>query len=60
MKEEVSTYEEAPSLAETEVGVSGGGVGKRGWGGGIFRAMKESAATGLQRAKRRDSRTEDQ
>ena len=30
------------------------------WGcrGGSFRAMEESAATGVQRAKRRDSRTE--
>ena len=27
--------------------------------GGSFRAMEESAATGVQRAKRRDSRTED-
>ena len=28
-------------------------------GGGSFRAMEESAATGVQRAKRRDSCTED-
>ena len=32
------------------------GVGR----GGSFRAMEEGAATGVQRAKRRDSRTEDQ
>ena len=30
-------------------------------GGGVsFRAMEESAATGVQRARRRDSRTKDQ
>ena len=28
--------------------------------GGSFRAAEESAATGVQRAKQRDSRTEDQ
>ena len=28
--------------------------------GGSFRATEESAATGVRRAKRRDSRTEDQ
>ena len=28
--------------------------------GGSFRAMEESTATGVQRAKQRDSRTEDQ
>ena len=32
---------------------------KRGWGWGIFRAMEESAATGVQSAKRRASSTED-
>ena len=35
----------------------------RRWGvaeGGSFGAMEESAATGVRRAKRRDSRTEDQ
>ena len=31
----------------------------RGQGGGSFRATEESAATGVQRAKRRDSHTED-
>ena len=31
-----------------------------GWRGGSFRATEESAATGVQRAKQRDSRTEDQ
>ena len=30
------------------------------WGGGSFRAMEESAATGVQRANQRDSHTEDQ
>ena len=30
-----------------------------GGGGGSFRAMEETAATGVQRAKRRDSHTED-
>ena len=45
----VSTYQEAPSLAETGV-----------WRGGSFGATEESTATGMQRAKRRDSRTEDQ
>ena len=45
----VSTHYEAPSLAET-----GGG------GGRSFGATEDSAATGVQRAKRRDSRTEDQ
>ena len=32
---------------------------RRGWEGGSFRATEESAATGVRRAKRRDSRTED-
>ena len=32
---------------------------RRGWGGGSFGTMEESAATGVRRAKRRDSRTED-
>ena len=32
---------------------------RRGGGGESFRATEESAATGVQRAKRRDSRTED-
>ena len=42
----VSTHQEAPSLAETgEAGSCG--------------ATEESAATGVQRAKRRDSRMED-
>ena len=31
----------------------------RGWRGGSFGATEESAATGVRRAKRRDSRTED-
>ena len=31
----------------------------RGWAEGKFRAMEESAATGVQRAKQRDSRTEE-
>ena len=31
----------------------------RGWQGGSFRATEESAATGVRRAKWRDSRTED-
>ena len=44
----VSTHQEAPSRAETVGG-----------GGGSFRATEESAATGVRRAKRRDSRTED-
>ena len=44
----VSTHQEAPSLVETG-----------GWGGS-FRATEESAATGAQRAKWRDSHTEDQ
>ena len=35
--------------------------GDRGWagGGGSFGAMEESSATGMRRAKQRDSRTED-
>ena len=33
--------------------------GERGWAGGNLRAMEESAATGVQRAKWRDSHTED-
>ena len=33
--------------------------GDRGWRGGGFGATEESAATGVQRAKQRDSRTED-
>ena len=49
MKEEVSTHKEAPSL----VGMGGG------WGGS-FGAAEESTATVVWRAKRRDSRTEDQ
>ena len=44
----VSTHEEAPSLVET----AGGGVG------GSFGATEESATTGVQREKRRDSHTE--
>ena len=44
----VSTHYGAPSLAET---------GGSRWGS--FGAMEESTATGVQRAKRRDSRTED-
>ena len=44
----VSTHEEAPSRVETAGG-----------GGGSFRATEESAAMGVRRAKRRDSRTED-
>ena len=44
----VSTHKEAPSWAETAGG-----------GGGTFGATEESAATGVWRAKRRDSRTED-
>ena len=43
----VSIHYEAPSLVE--MGVAGGS----------FRAMEESAATGVQRAKWRDSRTKD-
>ena len=35
-----------------------GGDGR--WAGGSFRATEESAATGVQRAKWRDSLTEDQ
>ena len=42
-------HKETPSLAEMGCG----------WGGS-FGAMEESAATGVQRAKQRDSRTEDQ
>ena len=34
--------------------------GGQGGGGGSFGAMEESAAIGVQRAKRRDSSTEDQ
>ena len=34
--------------------------GDGGWAGGSFGATEESAATGVRRAKRRDSRTEDQ
>ena len=45
----LSTHQEAPSLKETGSG----------WGGS-FGATEESAATGVRRAKRRDSRTEDQ
>ena len=44
----VSTHEDAPSLAET--------VGGQ---GGSFGATEESTATGVQSAKRRDSRTEE-
>ena len=44
----VSTHREAPSLAET--------AGEQ---GGSFGATEESAATGVHRAKRRDSHTED-
>ena len=44
----VSTHSETPSLVET------GGS----WGGS-FRATEERAATGVQRAKQRDSHTED-
>ena len=44
----VSIHWEAHSLAEM-----------RGGRGGSFRATEESAATGVWRAKRRDSRTED-
>ena len=43
----VSTHYEGLSLVET------------GWQGGSFGATEESAATGVQRAKRRDSRTEE-
>ena len=32
---------------------------RRGWQGGSFGATEESAATGVRRAKRRDSRTEE-
>ena len=46
----VSTHEEAPSLVEMGAVV--------GWGGS-FGATEESAATGVQRAKWKDSRTED-
>ena len=46
--EKISTHWEAPSLVEV-----------RGGSGGSFRATEESAATGVQRAKRRDSCTED-
>ena len=46
---EVSTHKGTPSLA----GMEGGR------GGGSFRAMKKSAATGVQKAKQRDSHTED-
>ena len=45
----VSTHSEAPSLVEM-----GSGRGE------CFRAMEENAATEVQRAKRRDSHTEDQ
>ena len=44
----VSTHQEAPSRAETGVG-----------SGGSFTATEESAATGVRRGKRRDSRSED-
>ena len=44
----VSTHQEDPSLVDT-----GGGRGES------FGAMEESTATGEQRAKRRDSLTED-
>ena len=44
----VSTHSEAPSLAETG-----------GWWEGSFGATEESSATGVQRAKWRDSCTED-
>ena len=46
----VSTHYKSPSLAEM-----GGWVGR-----GSFGATEESTATGVQRAKQRDSRTEDQ
>ena len=45
----VSKHQEAPSLAE-----------RRGWWGRSFGAMEESAAIRVQRAKSRDSHTEDQ
>ena len=44
----VPTHYEAPSLVEMASGQ-----------GGSFGATEESAATGVQRAKRRDSHTED-
>ena len=44
----VSTHEQAPSLVEMGV-----------WAWESFGAKEESAATGVQKAKRRDSHTED-
>ena len=47
----LSKHYEAPSLAETGVRLRRGG--------GSVGATEESAVTGVQRAKRRDSRRED-